>query len=357
MNIELWYDAVAQETDILVNGIAAEKNDIFGFLYPVRNYPLQSWIYPNGSWKGIEYQIEELARDEDVSLTFHGREWDYDDLCQCLSQNKRITTNFVEWDVCSRYDSLFSELLRVLKEKDAGIRAQMTALWCETGNPADFEVSDEDMHWVYTITGDSDLAEAHEAGEIHCYYVRSSFFTSYEKLHELLVLTRSLKVPADAVYCCFAEPEKKEAYEYYAQAHKRMHFRFCLEETDDYQKASKKYIQPQTVKLKIKKCRELLRILPDPYQKAKESTQAEFNTLKKSIVNLERQARNRYERIKQLRDNIDWFVVGMNEISGYIDTLLSVSKENKEDVFHYECIDELEKKIKIYLNNTLCGVM
>ena len=76
MKIELWYDAVAQETDIRVNDIAIEKNDVFGFLYPVRNYPLQSWIYPNGSWKGIEYQIEELARGEEVALTFHGRKWD-----------------------------------------------------------------------------------------------------------------------------------------------------------------------------------------------------------------------------------------------------------------------------------------
>ena len=357
MKIELWYDAVAQETDIRVNDIAIEKNDVFGFLYPVRNYPLQSWIYPNGSWKGIEYQIEELARGEEVALTFHGRKWDYEDLHQCLSQNKRISMNFVEWDVCSRYDSLFSELLRVLKQKDEGIREQIKNTLFESIVSADFEVSDDNTDWIYTIAGDFDLSEAREAKGIHCYYVRSSFFTSYEKLHDLVLLTRSLKVPADAIYCCFADPETKNAYAYYAGAHKRMRFSFCLEDNDDYQKASMKYDQPQIVKAQIRKCRELLGTLSDPYQKAKESTQMEFNELNKNIVNLERQARNRYDRIKQLRDNIDWFVMGMNKIAGYIDTLLSVSKENKEDVFHYECIDELEKKIKIYLNTTLCGVM
>ena len=71
MKIELWYDAAAQETDILINDVPVEKNDVYGFLYPVRNYPIQSWLYPNGSWKGIEYQITDLARDEDVDLVFH----------------------------------------------------------------------------------------------------------------------------------------------------------------------------------------------------------------------------------------------------------------------------------------------
>ena len=83
MKIELWYDSVVQETDIVVNGISIGKNDPYGFLYPVRNYPIQSWLYPNGSWKGIEHQIVDLARDENVELSFHGRKYDYDDLEKC----------------------------------------------------------------------------------------------------------------------------------------------------------------------------------------------------------------------------------------------------------------------------------
>ena len=33
MKIELWYDVVLHETDVLVNGLPVEKNDIYGFLY------------------------------------------------------------------------------------------------------------------------------------------------------------------------------------------------------------------------------------------------------------------------------------------------------------------------------------
>lgn len=356
MKIELWYDAVAQETDTLVNSVAVEKNDVFGFLYPVRNYPLQSWIYPNGSWKGIEYQIEELARDEDVDLTFHGRKCDYDDLCKCLSENSRITMRYVEWDICGRYDNLFSELLRALKQNDAVIRAQMSAIKCTTSYHVDFNVSEADARWAYSIVNDKDLAEADEFRETRCYYVHSSFFTSYEKMQELLSLTRSLKIPEDAVYCCFADKDTKDAYQYYARAHKRMRFQFCLEETSYPHEAKLKYGHPYIVKQKMGKCSELTSVLQVAYQTVKESTQAEFNILKKSIVNLNRQDKDRYSRIKQLRDSIDWFMIGMEEISGYIDTLLSVSKENKDEVFHYECIDELEKKIELYLKSSFSGV-
>ena len=350
MKIELWYDAAAQETDILINDVPVEKNDVYGFLYPVRNYPIQSWLYPNGSWKGIEYQITDLARDEDVDLVFHGRKCDYDDVCKCLSENNTIKLSFTEWDVCTRYDKLFSNLLSTLKSNDSTMRNLMDSLRIGTKSKVNFDVSINDTSWAYHIRNDVDLAKADDTGTMSCCIVHSSFFSSYDKLHDLLVLTRSLKLPADAIFCCFDDEGIKADYEYYAQSFKRMGFRFCLASKDYTTVAKDKYGLPATVELKIEKCGEISKTLCLSYLKIKESTQDEFNKLKKNIVHLNQREKDRYQSIKLLRDNSDRFKHGMELICKYIDILLSISKENKEEVFHYECIDKLDENINLYLN-------
>lgn len=350
MKIELWYDAVAQETDILINDVPVEKNDVYGFLYPVRNYPIQSWLYPNGSWKGIEYQIVDLARDENVNLVFHGRKYDYDDVCKCLSGNKMIQVSFVEWDVCARYDELFSDLLSTLKNNDSTIRKLFSLLETVSDYNVEFDVSVEDTDWVYHIRDNNDLDKADESRNISCCIVHDSFFSSYDKLHDLMVLTRSLRVPADAIFCCFDKEETKTDYEYYARSFKRMNFHFCLEGGDYIKEAKAKYGFPAIVKLKIEKCGEISRILCAAYSKIKEDTQSEFNKLKKNIVSLNRYEKERYQSIKLLRDNADRFRYGMELVYKYINILLSISKENKDEVFHYECIDKLNENINLYLN-------
>ena len=350
MKIELWYDAVAQETDILINEIPVEKNDVYGFLYPVRNYPIQSWLYPNGSWKGIEYQITDLARGEYVELIFHSRKCDYDDLDECLSGNERIKLSFIEWDVCSRYDKLFSNLLSTLKNNDSVMKTMLSSLQLGFSYNIQFNLSDAESNWAYHIYNDSDLAMAEEGQSMCCCYIHDSYFTSYEKLQALLSLTRSLKIPAGAIYCCFSDDRTKEDYRYYASSFKRMNFTFCLENTGHRDEAMEKYGLPSIVRQKIEKCGELSKTLCSTYMKIKESTQDDFNKLKRNIVSLDQRETEHYQNIKQLRDNADRFRHGMELIYKYIDILLSVSKDNKEEVFHYECIDKLDENINLYLN-------
>lgn len=349
MKIELWYDAVAQETDILINQVPVEKNDIYGFLYPVRNYPIQSWIYPNGSWKGLEYQILDLARDEVVELIFRGRRCDYEDLSGCLSENDRIALIFIEWDICSRYDTLFSNLLSTLRNNDFLMRKLLASLNMEAGYAAPFEEAAVSPDWAYRIRNDMDLFDA-DGQKGCCCYVRDSFFTSYEKLQALLSLTRSLKIPADAIYCCFRDERKRDDYAYYARSFKRMNFRFCLENEDYLRDAEQKYGLPFLVRRRIEFCGALSKTLCGAYEDVKESTREEFNRLKKNIVTLSPAEKERYQAVKQLRDSADKFRYGMELIYRYIDILLSVSKENKEEVFHYECIDKLDENINLYLN-------
>lgn len=357
MKIELWYDAVAQETDILLNDVPVGKNDVYGFLYPVRNYPIQSWLYPNGSWKGVEYQIVDLARDENVNLIFHGRKCDYDDVCKCLSKCKILDLCFVEWDVCVRYDELFSTLLSTLQNNDSIIQKLLSSLKINIEYPANLDVLMEDTDCVYHINDDADLAKADDAKDISCCIVHNSFFASYDKLHDLLTLTRSLRLPPDAIFCCFDDKETKDAYEYYAQSFKRMRFRFGLENEDRITETKEKYGHPASVKLKIEKCGEIAKALCLAYSKIKEDTQSEFNKLKKNIVALDQYEKERFQTMKHLRGSLDRFRYGMEFVCKYIDILLSVSKENKDEVFHYECIDKLDENIRLYLNaKSFCEV-
>lgn len=350
MNIELWYDPVVKETDVLVNGIPVEKNDVYGFLYPIRNYPIQSWLYPNGSWKGLESQVMDLARDEFVNLVFHGRTCDYDNVFECLRKSEMIKVNFVEWDVCTRYDELFSNLLSTLRGNDTLICELISSLNMDLGYKANFDVCIEDRHWMYHIREASDLVNADDAKDMSCCIVHSDFFSSYDKLHDLLALTRSLRVPADAIFCCFNQEGTKTDYEYYAKSFKRMGYRFYLESSDYMEVARLKYGLPAIVKLKIEKCRKIIQMLCTAYSKIKESTQDEFNKLKNNIVSLNQWEKDSYCTIKLLRDNSDRFQHGMKLIEKYIGVLLSVSKENKDETFHYECLDKLDENINIYLN-------
>lgn len=349
MKIELWYDAVAQETDILINGAPVEKNDIYGFLYPVRNYPIQSWIYPNGSWKGLEHHLVDLARDEAIELTFRGRRCDYEDLRRCFLENDRIALGFIEWDICSRYDALFSNLLSTLRSNDCLIRTLLSLLNMEVDYVVDFEQTAALSDWVYRIRDDADLDDADEKDCCN-YYVYDDFFTCYEKLQVLLPLTRSLKIPADAIYCCFKDNRKKDDYAYYAQSFKRMNFRFCLENEDYSGDAESKYGIPFLVRKRIAFCGTLSETLCNAYGNVKNSTRKEFNKFTKNIVSLSSKEKERYQTIKKLRDSVDRLRYGMEFIYKYIDILFSVSKENKEEVFHHECIEKLDGYINLYLN-------
>lgn len=349
MKIELWYDAVVQEIDIIINDNPVNKNDIYGFLYSVRNYPIQSWLYSNGSWKGIEYQIMELARDEKVYLTFYGRQCDYNDLNMCLSKNDKINLKFSHWDICSRYEKIFSKLLSVLKTNDDIIKNLLLCLKLNFKYNIDFNISTDDNDCIYHVYNDLDLTRDIE--DKRCYVVHNSYFTSYDKLQNLLYLTRSLKIPSDAIYCSFKNKKTKENYKYYAKAFKKINFKFYLENEKYISDIKTKYGIPYVIKSNIKQTSKLLKQLSDIYLNLRDFTKDEFNKLSKDITSLSEDQQKRYDNIKKLRDCIYIFNYGMEFIYNYIDVMLSVSKENKEEIFHYECIDKLEENINLYLKS------
>lgn len=349
MKVEIWHDSVAQEIDVLINDTAIDKNDIFGFLYPVRNYPLQTWLYPDGSWKGLEYQLMDLARENDVELIFHGRKTDYDDVKKCLENNRQISLKFAEWDIYQKYDNLFENLLNKLEIKNTAIKNQLDFLGIKSFNNTQFPNFEDTAEWACHIKNDNDLIAADENNEKRCCYVHDVYFTSYEKLKDVQRLTRSLKMPRDAIYCCFDTKEKLDNYFYYAQSMPKMDFTFCLE-SDDYKNASKlKYGIPANALLKIKKCSTLLKTLHSDYTNTLKEIKQDYENLARKIVNLNINEQIKFENIRQLCGEFEPFIISLKQICDYIDILLSVSKDNKDEVFHYECIDTLYKKTNEFL--------
>ena len=47
MRVVIQYDPAGPETRVQVNGQTAEKDDIYGLLYPVRRCLLQAWLAPS----------------------------------------------------------------------------------------------------------------------------------------------------------------------------------------------------------------------------------------------------------------------------------------------------------------------
>ena len=102
MKIEFRYDPVLPEIQVTINGTLTNAEDSYGFLYPVRNYLLQNWLYPTGSWSGLARQIVDVARGEAVEIVFNGPTADYDDLCR-VAEGAGISTRFIELDTYKKW--------------------------------------------------------------------------------------------------------------------------------------------------------------------------------------------------------------------------------------------------------------
>jgi hypothetical protein len=83
MNIEIDYNPAIPYTSLKKN--ANTDDDMFGALYQVRRYPLQSWLKKNGAWNGLPKVLRDVTRGRQFTLTFTGRGMDYEDLITALA--------------------------------------------------------------------------------------------------------------------------------------------------------------------------------------------------------------------------------------------------------------------------------
>lgn len=233
MKMELWYDPVNPETMLKVEERWLERDDIYGFLYPVQYLPLQNWLYPSGSWPGLAAHLGDLTRGEEISLIFFGRRVDYEDLAECLSGMPELSLYYESWDAFQKCTARLCEIPEVMKkiELEKSPFGQPV-----TGRPGEKQSTEE--NWFQVIEDERTFRTACRSGGTCC-VVGEEYLSSFEKLDTLKQLTTSLKRPADSIVCRFSDQENRKRYEDYAGMFPDYKYTFLLEGEDKFMEVLK----------------------------------------------------------------------------------------------------------------------
>lgn len=265
MKVELWYDPVLTELKTKINDNWQDEKDMYGFLYPVRRYPLQTWLREAGSWPGLGRQLKDLARGEDVDLVFHGRSLDYKDLCDAVKDLPQIRTAFFDWNVIAAYQASVDKTMETAQKLIFPTQEGQA----ELHNILRYDQSE--VPWVSVIQEEKDWALA-EKSDRPCVFVDEHYPTSYETLHKLERLTQSLRRPADAICCFFTNPESLTLLKNYAAQYPRMRFTFCLGEQSIGEKnLEEKYGIPYQMRHQLNMLNDISRKLRNFVQEAKQT--------------------------------------------------------------------------------------
>lgn len=250
MKVELWYDSVRTETKVCVNGRWQEESDIYTFLYPVRQYSLQTWLNAAGTWPGLIPQMKDLARGEEIELEFHGRDVDYIDICSAVEKMDMLKLTFCMWDTLE--ESL---------NKVECVRKSIYKMKKELGSNSEIDKSEgllnkepEEKEWVIVIRSEQELRKAEKDDRICC-VVLSDVLDSYERLEQIERLTRSMRRPMDAICCCFQDPALMDSFVHYAMQFPKLKFRFHTEGNSSWKKELwTKYGKAYRIKKQLEIC-------------------------------------------------------------------------------------------------------
>lgn len=245
MKVELWYDPVRAEIRTRINDNWQDENDMYSFLYPVRHYPMQTWLWEAGSWSGLGRQLNDLARGEDVELIFHGRVLDYADLYDAVKSFSQIRTAFFDWNAIAEYKAKMENSLKTAQKlsfpTQKGQAALLKILKCDPSSIPWASIIREEQDWVLA-----------EKSELPCVFLDEHYPISYETLHRLERLTQSLRRPVDAICCFFTNHESLTLLKNYAAQYPRMRFSFCLGKRSQGEDSLKeKYGIPYQMRLQL----------------------------------------------------------------------------------------------------------
>ena len=242
MELELRYAPAGRETTILIDGMMTDPKDIYGFLYPVRHMLLQCWLEPSGSWPGLARQLEELRRGDALTLTFRGREADWEDLSRALAGMEDLELRFECVDRCRRvqerlerfrsslYDILTEEVT-VAYERESAVTRTGANLFPEIMEKIQALWSRED-DWLTVIDNQADYRAAMK--QDGCCLVREGYLSSFGRLASLTSLTRSMRRAGDMIICEFRNEETYYEYSAYGREIPGLDAHFALEGQDDW---------------------------------------------------------------------------------------------------------------------------
>ena len=305
MKVELIYDPVKPETMVCIDGQMTDKADIYGFLYPVRNCLLQTWLLPSGSWRGLAWQLRELSRGEQIDLLFSGRPEDFEDVRGALAGMEQLTLGFARTDPLQGYDSLFAQMdekIALLLDEPVKQSEKKTLcdLFPETAEAVHEVMRAAPTPWVREISSEAELAAADQQA-LCCCMVSGDYLDSYEKLEKLNFLTRSMRRSQDMICCCLDDAGKRADFAHYAAQYDNMKIRFDTAEKS-LPVLERKYGVPYTLREKYRRYGRILEILTQCYRQ-RDAIEARRTALAKEKNRTVEQTRQ-LERSKII---LNWF--------------------------------------------------
>lgn len=251
MKVEIWYDPVRTEIKTRINDCWQDEKDIYGFLYPVRHYPMQAWLREAGSWSGLGHQLIDLSRGEKTKLIFYGRSVDYADLCNALKAIPQIQPKLINWDTIPQYQAIVEDTLQIA-ENLVFPTAEGQNVFQDILHP-----EENDFSWASVICEEKDWINA-EKSKLPCIILDEYYPISYDTLHRLERLTYSLRRPADAICCFFEDADTMALFENYAEQYPRMRYTFCLRAQGNLEDHLKeKYGIPYQLRLRLNMLKEI----------------------------------------------------------------------------------------------------
>lgn len=113
MRIDLWYDPVRLCTDVSLDGVPVPKEDPYGFLYAVRQFPLEGWVKKSSRFQGLENVVEDYSRGEAVKIVFHGSPVFFG----CLPESRPgLSVECEAWHPEEQYPDFFRDLSDAMEE-------------------------------------------------------------------------------------------------------------------------------------------------------------------------------------------------------------------------------------------------
>ena len=243
MKIEIFYDSVVPQTIVIIDEKYLNDKDIYGFLYPVKNHLLQTWLQPQGSWKGISFALDELLRGDHADLVFYGKKSDYIDFSNALSNNSNVSLKYHEWnceqvhrDIFREIDALISKAAKDEKYTLDGAREKTgEELFPEFFSEQKIILSQKAPDWMTVIKNEKDFQQADKKQGVCC-FVDDSYLDSYEKLQSLEYLSRSMRRSMDMIICCVPVDSKRKEFERYAGQFPGYEYRFVGTNTEKIKK-------------------------------------------------------------------------------------------------------------------------
>ncbi len=291
MRVVIQYDPAGPETRVQVNGQTAEKDDIYGFLYPVRRCLLQAWLAPSGSWQGLRRQLEDLARGEALELEFVGRDADYSDLTECLREMPAVTLRQVRRELPDeperlkafreRTEDLFTRPVTTEWDGDREVRQTGGELYPDEA-AAIAGILDRQAPWLSVIDSETAFRAALRGQD--CCLLTQDYLTSFDRLDSARSLTRSMRRADGMIVCELNDRDQLEEYSAYARQSSGCRYLCVLAGDDGWRDALyRKYGQPYQQRLALSRCREAIDRL-EALLLQKNALDSQIKTLRKEMA-------------------------------------------------------------------------